>query len=249
MKTCLLIVLGFTVSLVAQAEVVTAESAAFDFNASDSTLLTSPVEIGYSPSWIGDAALPGASVEIVALTHPGLFNATTTAVYSAAADEVGTCSYAPEEGVSSFRLVMKVVKDDLVLGTLERDISIGSTYVGQQLDADVDTRAASLQLVVETRPDALSLAYDRNWFPGAASLRLEVMNRTTGRAEPVVDSTNTIAVLTSPKGDCQWTGYWLDGTTALRLTPLDENGAAVGDPIVSPPYFIKLPLGFMMIVR
>lgn len=235
-------------SAMLRAETVTSESAAFDFDSSDSSVLAAPLTIHYSPEWIGDGYAPGASVEIVALSHPGLFNVVTADVYTAGADVSGTTAYAPTDAAASLRLVMKVVKDDVVLGTLEKDVLVGTAYQSAQ-EVDVDTCADSLQRAVSAHPASIPVAYDLAWFAGATSVKLEVLNHLVDRSGTVTDTTNTLAVLTGPSGDYGWTDSQIDGTTILRLTPLGEGGIAVDDPILSPSVFLKIPRGLFLYVR
>jgi len=225
----------------------TATSERFVLNTAPTHVVTSPLTIGYAPTWIDGVDGSGASVAVYAVAHAGTEQSATTLVHRASADATGVCTYLPSPGSpEAVRLVMSVEKGTSVLGTLTRDVAFG--FFGTTTGVAADSRAAALQEVADAT-GRVPVAYDAAWVDGAVKMRLESVNRTRGKRSPSVVTTNVVASALSGAGVQAWTVPLDDGFDRLLLTFLDAGGQPVGETLESPWFEKCAPPGFLLLLR
>ena len=198
------------------------------------------------PGW-GVPAVDGASVKVVRILHPTEESATATVIAQASSDGSVTVERGADEP-AAFRLVMTVEKDNgEVLAESVRDLSFGASADSAAFFAD--SRTNSVQLAVNAKPNSIPLSYSTTWADGAASSAIEVVTRTRPKRGPVTVTTNAVVTALQGTGDFDWTGIYEDGFRKLILTQFDANGVALGGPLESEEFDVKVPLGLLLLLR
>jgi len=224
----------------------TATSETFDLDTVPTYVVSAPLSINYSPTWIDGVDGTGAAAAIYAVAHAGMEQPVTTLVYRAAADATGTCTYSPLGGTNVLRLVLSVEKDSAVLGSLTRDVAFGVS--GTKASFSADSRTTAIQAVADAT-GKVPVAYDATWTSGAVSMRLDAVNRTREKRGPVVVTTNAVASALIGADVQEWTVPNEDGFDRLLLTFLDGNGQPVGETLESPWFEKFVPRGLLLLFR
>lgn len=225
----------------------TMTSATFDLDTAPVSTVYAPCEINYSPSWVDGVDGSGAAVAIYAVAHVGQEQPVTTLVYRAAADAKGTYDYTPaEDAADAVRLVLAVEKGGETLGVLAHDVAFGTSATLAGVSAD--SRANAMQEIANAT-GKIPFAYDVAWADGAATMRVDWVNRTRAKRGPVVVTTNVVAAAFSGTGTSEWTVPNEDGFDKLLLTFLDSSGNPIGEPLESPWFEKYVPLGLLLMIR
>lgn len=225
----------------------TLTSAPFDFDTKPVRAFVAPCAVGYSPTWVDGVAGAGASAAIYAVTSVGQEQPATSLVYRAAADATGTYAFAPGSDLpETFRLVLSVEKNGTVLGTLERDLAIGS-FGSCEKTATVDSRANAVRAVADVS-GSVPLVYDVSWRPGAVWVRLWWHYLSRNDSNPDVESRELIATKEGT-GVFDWTVPRRDGFDKVTMTFLDAEGNDIGEPLESSWFEKYVPPGLIIMIR
>ena len=133
---------------------------------------------------------------------------------------------------------------------LVADVAVAYPDASSAVDALIDTRTNSLQLVAEAR-DPVALQYSTAWATGGVPVQVKitsVLDRYR-KGTLVTSATNTLMTANAPAtGDCLHQIATGGGTMTLLCSFLDANGEAVDEPL-SASYRFKELWGFLLSIK
>ena len=249
MKNLFVLFASSFVAFTATASVVYKSASPITLDTIRSRAVSSPISVCYNPKWI-DGAGDGATVKVLKVFHVGTEQALTDRVEVVAATaSAGTVFVAlGGDEPEAARLLMVVEEGGEEIGALSFDMSVGSTG-SSAATFTADSRPDSLQVVVDARPASIPLSYSSAWVEGAVASRIDVVNTLRARQsfEVVAVTTNTLATLFGA-GIYNWSRWHVGGHKTLLLTPLDEEGNALGDPMSSS-FDVAIKPGVVIVVE